>query len=100
MIINDFNNADILFVRSDKICEFMIDKQDYKIIQTRNMSEETNWDVTNKCINLGCKYTIDSQGNILIDYKVSNILAKILNSEVDMNCIEFLKNTNFDVEFY
>lgn len=86
MIINNLNNADILFVRSDKICEFMIDKQNYKIIQTKNMSEETNCDITNECINLGCKYIIDPQGNLFIKYKVGNILAKILNSEVDMDC--------------
>ena len=78
----------------------MIDKRDYKIIQTKNITEETNIDITDQCINVGCKYIIDPQGDITIDYKVGNVLAKILNSEVDMSCIEFLGNLNFDVVFY
>lgn len=100
MIINNLNNAEILLVKSDKVCEFLIDKRDYKIIQTKNMTERTNIDITDQCINVGCKYIIDRQGDIIIDYKIGNILAKILNSEVDMNCIEFLGELNFDVVFY
>ena len=99
MIINNLNNAEILLIKSDKICEFLIDKRDYKIIQTKNITEETNIDITDQCINVGCKYIIDPQGDITIDYKVG-VLAKILNSEVDMSCIEFLGNLNFDVVFY
>lgn len=100
MIIENLNNAEYLLVKAEKICEFLIDKKDYKIIQIKNQTEETSIDVTNQCLHSGCKYIIDSQGNICIQYKLCNILAKILNGEVDIDCIEFLAKAKFDVALY
>ena len=55
--------------------------------------------ITNECINLSCEYYIDSSGELRINYKVGNILSKILNNAVDIDCIQFFADNNFEVEF-
>ena len=99
MIIKNLNNADVIMAKVEGICKFLIDKEGHRIIQTQHMTKEMEQDITTECINLGCKYLIDSQGNICVDYKVGNILVKILYNAVDMDCIQFFADHNFEVSY-
>lgn len=99
MVIANINNAHIVIAKINSVCEFVINKTNYTIIQTQNMIGKIEQDITDKCINLGCKYLIDSHGNMFIDYKVGNILTKILNNAVDMDCIKFFADHDFEIEY-
>lgn len=98
-MIENINNAQFIIARSIDICEFCINKQDHTIIQTKTLVKCVEKDITDECINLGCKYIIDKHGNVIVDYKVGNILVKILNSAFDMDCIKFFADYNFDIEY-
>lgn len=99
MIIKNLNNADVIMAKVEGICEFLIDKENHRIIQTQHMTKEMEQDITTECINLGCKYLIDSQGNICVDYKIGNILSKILDNAVDMDCIQFFADHDFEISY-
>lgn len=99
-MIQNINAAKYVIARVTDICEFLINKDAYQIIQTQKMSKQIEEDITNKCLNLSCEYHINSLGEMCINYKIGNILSKILNNAVDMDCIQFFADNNFDIEFF
>lgn len=99
MMLKNINNAYVVIAKVRGICEFVINKQNHTIVQTKNMVGEMAQDVTDECINLGCKYLIDSQGNMSVDYKIGNILTKILDNAVDMDCIKFFADYDFEIAY-
>lgn len=99
MMLKNINNAYVVIAKVRGVCEFVIDKQNHTIIQTKNIVGEMAQAVTDECINLGCKYLIDSQGNICVDYKIGNILTKILDNAVDMDCIKFFADHDFEIAY-
>ena len=100
MTSDDFDRASTIWIKFGVFCEFIIDKPKHKIVYKSDDAESIEQDVTNTCVQLDLEHKFNKQNNIFYNYNIGTILAKILNSEVDTDCIEFLENTNFDVEFY
>ena len=93
-----FNIAKIIIL-DNEFCNIVINKEKHSIIHVRQCDKEINEDVTELCEQMEKEYTIDSIVTE-VPYKGGVVMSKLLNNNIDKQCISFIDNFNVELIKY